>query len=133
MEPAPRTFSIGHVKGRQVIDANGNNVGTVDDVVVDPASWKVSGFIVSLKRDVADRFQLPRKGFLENARIEIGSERVRTVGDNVILNIDASVIGDALREREPLPESVAHPGAPPTVREYDAPVAPPGGYEPPRF
>lgn len=95
-----REVNLGRVKGRPVIDANGDNVGTIEDVVIDPTSWKVSGFLVHLKREVAQRFNV-HSGFLESPRVEVGSDRVRTIGDNVILNIEMDVIGETLRRREP--------------------------------
>lgn len=129
-----RTFNIGRMKGRPVIDANGDNVGTVEDVSVDPNSWKVSGLVVTLKRDVAQRFNVASGGFLDQPRLELGSERIRTVGDNVILNIDMSVIGESLRRRD-ADATPTEPFVPPPATGVYDPVtgtgSPPGGLEPP--
>jgi sporulation protein YlmC with PRC-barrel domain len=102
----PRSFSINDVKGRQVIDANGDNVGTVEDVAIDPQSWKVSGLVVGLRREVAERLDIV--GQRGGARwlgggptVEIRTERIRSVGDNIILNIDRDAIAEALRHGEP--------------------------------
>lgn len=102
-----RNVNLGRVKGRPVIDANGDNVGVVEDVVVDPGTWKVSGFVVQLKRDVAQRFHL-QGGFLDQPRVEVGAERVKTVGDNVILNIGLDVIGDTMRRQDGVEETREH-------------------------
>jgi|ERR1051325_8401453 sporulation protein YlmC with PRC-barrel domain len=112
----PRSFSIGDVKGRQVIDANGDNVGTVEDVAIDPASWKVSGLVVSLRRDVAERLAMGgskgAKGWLGGGpSVEIRTERIRSVGDNIILNIDRDAIAEALRHGAP-PDTSVYGGAP---------------------
>lgn len=133
-----RNVNLGRVKGRPVIDMNGDNVGTVDDVVVDPNSWKVSGFVVTLRREVAQRFHL-QAGFLESPRVEVGSDRVRTVGDNVILNIGLDVIQESLRRRESAYEEARPPGEAPydpltgtgTTMETTPPPA--GPFEPPRY
>ena len=130
-----RNVNLGRVKGRPVIDANGDNVGTVDDVVVDPVTWKVSGFVVTLKRDVAQRFQL-QAGFMDSPRVEVGSERVKTVGDNVILNIPLELIQESLRRREAAdvpPGDVAYD---PVTRAPLDPSQPAPGtspFEPPRY
>src|SRR5439155_26321526 len=131
--PAPRTFNIQSVKGRKVIDSLGNDVGTIEDIVIEPGTWKVSGFLVSLRRDLADKLHVERRGMLANPRIEIGSERVHTVGDNVILNIATEDIADALRERAP-PAPAAEPFTPaldPALSPGDSTMPP--LYEPPRY
>lgn len=134
-----RNVNLGRMKGRPVIDSNGDNVGTVDDVVVDPASWKVSGFVVSLKRDVAQRFNL-NPGLMDAPRVELGSERIRTVGDNVILNIEMDVIGESLRRRDtafeerPPMDPLYDPAAGVGPRSFDDAVPPSSGpLEPPRY
>lgn len=130
-----RSFNLGRMKGRPVIDANGDNVGTVEDVSVDPNTWKVNGLVVSLKRDVAQRFHAGG-GFLDHPRVELGAERIRTVGDNVILNIDLAVIGETLQRRDaPLGEADRYP--PPAASGIYDPLTgtgpPPGPFEPPRY
>lgn len=132
----PRNFSIASVKGRRVIDALGNDVGTIEDIVIEPGSWKVSGFLVNLRRDLATRFQVERKGMLDHPRIEIGANRVQTVGDNIILNIATDTIADALRDRN---ASVV-PERDPFVRDESPFVTGDAGgpstmpsYEPPRY
>lgn len=139
-----RNVNLARVKGRPVIDSNGDNVGVVEDVVVDPGTWKVSGFVVQLKREVAQRFHL-QGGFLDQPRVEVGAERVKTVGDNVILNIGLDVIGDTVRRKEstydearPPGEGVAYdPITGMASGAYDPsttqPTAPGVPFEPPRY
>ena len=135
-----RNVNLGRVKGRPVIDANGDNVGTVDDVAVDPVTWKVSGFVVTLKREVAQKFRL-QAGFMDSPRVEVGSDRVKTVGDNVILNIPLDVIQESLHRREAAPydETRVPPGDvaydPVTGTPLDATQPAPGTspFEPPRY
>lgn len=128
--PMQRNVNLGRMKGRPVIDANGDNVGVVDDVVVDPNSWKVSGFVVTLRREVAQRFQL-QAGFLESPRVELGSERIKTVGDNVILNIDLTVIRESLRRRDATYDDAARPPPAQAGASTFDPVTGPVAYEPP--
>jgi sporulation protein YlmC with PRC-barrel domain len=129
MNTAPRDVNLGQMKGRPVIDSNGDDIGTVEDVVLDPGTWKVSGFLVALRRDVAEKLHLPRKGFLDQGpRIEITSDRIQTVGDNVLLNIDRSTIAEALHADRPLASRLDEP-VPPSGEPYQGPA----NYEPPRF
>jgi sporulation protein YlmC with PRC-barrel domain len=131
MNTPARDVNLGRMKGRPVIDSNGDDIGTVEDVVLDPGTWRVSGFLVTLRREVAEALHIPRKGFLDNGpRIEITSDRVLTVGDNVLLNIDRGTIADALHaDRPPMPGATLDERMPPTTTPYEGSA----GYEPPRF
>lgn len=99
------------IRGRRVIGAHGTTLGTIEDAAIDPRTWRVSGFVVSLKREVAERLNLAeggeRKGFFDlggnhaGPRVQIGAERVATFGENVILNVDAEQIASTLRMAAP--------------------------------
>lgn len=99
-QASTRPFQIGDVKGRRVIDTNGDNVGKIRDVVIEPGTWKVGGFVVSLRRDVAAKLRLERSTFGSGPNVEVPTERVRTVGENVILNVGRDEIGDSMRMGE---------------------------------
>lgn len=124
-----RAFSINDVKGRQVIDANGDNVGTVEDVAIDPQTWKVSGLVVALRREVAERLDMgsgnrsPKAWLGGGPTVEIRTERIRSVGDNIILNIDRDAIAEALRHGAP-PETPY--GGTPEYRSQAEPGTPSG-------
>ncbi|MEA3201601.1 MAG: hypothetical protein QOE90_3029 [Thermoplasmata archaeon] len=97
------------IKGRRVIGRMGTTLGTIEDAAIDPRTWRVSGFVVSLRRDVADRLNMaePRHGLFDahgGPRIQIGAERVATFGENVILNVDTDQIVSTLQASMP-PES----------------------------
>jgi sporulation protein YlmC with PRC-barrel domain len=111
MAPPSRDLNLGRMKGKTVIDSNGDDVGTVEDAVVEPGTWKISGFLVALRRDLAQDLNLGRRGFLDQGpRVEITSDRIRTVGDHVLLNIDRVAFADALRQ--PPPEADLPPREP---------------------
>lgn len=112
--PAPPTgygvgmdeIHLGDIKGRRVIGNHGTTLGTIEDAAVDPRTWRISGFVVSLRRDIADRFDVERRrkgGLFEQGgpRVQIGAERVQTFGENVILNVDAEQIATSLRAAMP--------------------------------
>lgn len=84
-------FSVEQLKGRPVIDRNGKNLGQVTDVSLNPRDWRVTGFIVDVDREIADRLHLDRP-MMGNARLQVGAERVETFGDNLILNVGLAEI-----------------------------------------
>ncbi len=110
---------LADIKGRRVIGNHGTTLGTIEDAAIDPRTWRVSGFVVSLRRDVAERFDVEprhhRGGLFEQGgpRIQIGAERVQTFGENVILNVDADQIASTLRAASPGEENVDYTDEPP--------------------
>ncbi len=93
-------ISADSLKGRSVIDSRGTSVGKVDDVAFDPLTWKVQGLVVNLDRDVAIDLRMKPSAF-SSARLELSPERVRTVGDNVILNVDTDELAGMVRKDQP--------------------------------
>lgn len=88
---------IGDLKGRPVIGNRGTTVGRIEDVTIDPHTWKVSGFVVNLRRELAQRFNMEAPLLGDAPRIVLGAERVQTVGENVLLNVDADEMAAQLR------------------------------------
>lgn len=85
------------LRGRQVIDNKGKNIGSVNDIAIDPSSWRVRGLIVDIEREVAENLHMDKPIFSGKPRLEIGTERVEALGDNVILNVDTDQIAGLLR------------------------------------
>lgn len=79
--------SAEQIKGRHVIDRAGNELGDVEDVTFDPTALRVTGFIVRMNKQSAERLQLSAP-LLGSARIEVGADRLGSIGDTVLLNID---------------------------------------------
>jgi sporulation protein YlmC with PRC-barrel domain len=100
--PAHSTFNLHDVRNRPVIDDHGDNVGRVVDVVVDATGWKVSHFLVSLDRALAPQVSGRSPGlFAGNDHLfEVEARRIRSVGDNVILDVDLHSILDRLRTHD---------------------------------
>lgn len=83
------------LKGRNVIDSRGATIGEVSDVALDPVGWRVTGLLVNVNKEVADRLRLDRP-LLGAAQVEFGAERIGSVSDNVILNLNSDEIAGAL-------------------------------------
>lgn len=96
-------FHLEDVKNRNVIDSRGDNVGRIVDVVIDPGSWRVSHFLVNLRRDLEPEVTGRQPALFESGGghlFELAAERVRTVGDNVVLNVGLDTILERLRAAE---------------------------------
>lgn len=93
-------LNAGDLRGREVIDSRGNVLGEVKDVTLDPAKWRVTGLRVGLKRDVADKLRVERP-LVGSADLSLAVERVKNIGDTVMLNVDTTQIGELLNHKGP--------------------------------
>lgn len=85
------------VRGREVFDSAGNRLGNIEDVTFNADGLRVTGFIVKMDREAAERLNLdpPRLG---SARLEVSAERLASLGDSVLLNVDQREIAGMLDE-----------------------------------
>lgn len=85
-----------NLKGRNVLDSGGNLIGTVEDILFDPGTWTVEGILVGLKREAADDLNV-RRSLGRDARLTLTRQRVGTIGDAVILNVNRDDLAGLLR------------------------------------
>lgn len=88
-------ISVEQMRGRQVFDKAGNELGNVEDMTFNPDGLRVTGFVVKVSKDAADRLHLDRP-VLGSARINVGADRLRSIGDSVLLNIEQREMADML-------------------------------------
>lgn len=88
------------VRGRQVFDKGGNRLGSVEDVTFDPEALRVTGFIVKMDREAAERLHLDPP-VLGSARLQVSAERLATLGDGLMLNIEQRDMAGMLYGRGP--------------------------------
>lgn len=89
-------YNVDDLKGRSVIDEGGTTIGEVKDLVFDADHWTVDSIVVDLRKEVADDLHIDKPAF-GKAHLKISRERVRTVGDNVMLNVTSDDIAQLLR------------------------------------
>ena len=73
------------LRNRSVIDAAGNVIGEVDDVVIDSDTWQVTALRIRLKRETAAAMGV-RAGAFRAALFDVTSEAVKGVAETVVLN-----------------------------------------------
>ena len=79
-------LSDGTLRGRTVIASDGNAVGEITTLFLDSDAWHVESFLVTLRREVADKLGVSRNVFRPGT-LEIPVATVQSVGDAVVLSI----------------------------------------------
>ena len=79
--------TFGSLQGRPVLDRSGKDLGTVDDVAFDARDMRITGIRVKLAREATEGLHMHRPAF-GRARLEVGVDRIGSVGDSVLLNVD---------------------------------------------
>lgn len=110
-------YTLDQIRGRPVIDTRGNTLGDVQDVTFDPTNWEVRNVLVNLRKEIADDLRIDKPTF-GNARLSVSRERVQTLGENVILNVNTDDIAMMLRGGAPTGTA-----APPTGQTGTMPPA----------
>jgi sporulation protein YlmC with PRC-barrel domain len=95
------------LRGRTVIGADGNAIGSLVELFISSTDWRVESIRIELKKDIADRIGASRT-LLHRGTIELPVSFIQSVGDAVVLSIEV----DKLREahRSPERDEAPHPG-----------------------
>jgi sporulation protein YlmC with PRC-barrel domain len=96
-----------HLRGRTVLDAGGQVVGTLDELIVDTETLELAGIRLRLKREVAREIGASA-GLFHGAMLELPMEMVSAAGDAVILSVPLARLhelaaGSDKRPPEPAP------------------------------
>lgn len=67
---------IGEIKGKEVLDSNGNLIGTVDDFEWDENNFKIKNFVI-LEKGVGSKLGMGKDLFLP-------VENIKTIGEKVL-------------------------------------------------
>ena len=78
-------FSEGVLKGRTVVADGGQELGTVETLVIDGASWKVESLQVKLNSETAELLG-KYWNYFHAGRIELPIRLVHSVSDTVLLS-----------------------------------------------
>lgn len=86
-------LSDDNLHGRTVIAADGQAIGEVAALFLDSDVWRVESLQIKLRKEVADQLGAAR-GVFHAGTLEIPIRMVQSVGDAVVLAVEA----DALRQ-----------------------------------
>ncbi len=82
-----------NLRGRTVISADGQAIGSVKAIFLDSTEWRVESISVELGKDAADRIGASRSMFRHGV-VELPVRLIQSVGDTVVLGVGV----DQLRE-----------------------------------
>jgi len=86
--------AVGDIIGKDVITQDGVDMGEVKDLDVDVGSWRVTGVVVKLNRDVLERLHM-RRPMLGTQEILVATADVTGVSDRVVLSRSLDVYAKA--------------------------------------
>ena len=73
--------TFGELKGLQVMSGAGRVIGKVSDLEIDPSTWRVTGLLIKLDKDVSAELGQKRRA----SQLVIQVEHVKAVSDMVLL------------------------------------------------
>ncbi len=86
--------------GKELSGSEGEDVGKVDDMIIDTDSWDLPSMLVKLEKDVLETLDI-KKSLLSKTRLGISMSHVTSIGDKVMLDSSAKEMGKIL-EDEPI-------------------------------
>ncbi len=100
-------MEFAELRQRAVVDAAGRVVGDVDEVAIDTSTWRVKTLRVKLRRAAGAAIGAEQSIF-RAGHIEVPSDMVQSVGDAVVLRVDARELvpsgQDEIDARAPKPK-----------------------------
>ena len=100
--------STAQLKGMTVLEAGGQVVGTLDELLVDMDSWTVAAIRLRVKREIAREIGAPGSIF-QSALLEIPIEMVAAARDAVILSVPLATLRELARQKPPAPDNPVPP------------------------
>jgi sporulation protein YlmC with PRC-barrel domain len=88
------------LRGRTVISADGNAIGSLVELFIDSSDWRVESIRIELRKDIADRIGASRS-LLHRGTIELPVSFIQSVGDAVVLSVEVEQLREAHRSPEP--------------------------------
>lgn len=84
------------LQGRTVISADGTALGSLSELFVSTADWRVEAIRIELHKDIADRIGASRTMF-HRGTLELPTGFIQSVGDAVVLTVDVEQLSEAHR------------------------------------
>jgi sporulation protein YlmC with PRC-barrel domain len=96
INPSQVPLMAGNIVGRRAVGRKGQEIGIVESIVFDTdGPWMVRSISVRLGKEVAADLKV-KKSLFNTPLISITTKDIRTVGDIVMLSIDANQLGEIM-------------------------------------
>ncbi|MFO7792058.1 MAG: PRC-barrel domain-containing protein [Candidatus Saliniplasma sp.] len=86
--------------GMEVSGSQGNDVGKVDDILIDSKSLGTLSMLVKVNKDILETLDL-EKSLLSKTKLGISMEHVKSIGDKIMLDASLDDMGKIIQE-EPI-------------------------------
>jgi sporulation protein YlmC with PRC-barrel domain len=96
-----------HLKGRSVIDGEGNLVGTVEEILIDSLSLEIEALRVKLDRDAGKDLGV-KGGVFHAATVDVPRDLITAAGDTVILKASRAALQPRMDSDEAEGEGAAY-------------------------
>lgn len=98
INPSQVPLMAGNIVGRRVAGSQGRHIGTVESIIfATEGPWMVQSLTVRLGKEVTAELKL-EKSLISTPLISIATKDIRTVGDIVMLSIDATGLGERVKK-----------------------------------
>jgi sporulation protein YlmC with PRC-barrel domain len=97
---ATKPLEMGCIDDRDVITADGRNIGTLTGAWIDFNTWSVTKLIVNLNKEVVDELNV-KKPILRTARVNVPVTYVKNIADVVQLNTDVPTLSTVFATNQP--------------------------------
>lgn len=94
------------LRGKTVITADGQAIGTVVGLYIDQAKWHIDSLHVQVRKEIADRIGMKRSAF-RRIGLELPIHLIQSVGDAIVLGVGV----DELRHLQHPPPVSDQPAA----------------------
>jgi sporulation protein YlmC with PRC-barrel domain len=71
----------------QVVGTGGKVLGQVQDIQLEPSTWKMPSLAISIEREVMDRMKM-KKPFMGRGQLTLSTVHVNSIKDYIMLNTD---------------------------------------------
>ena len=91
------------LNGRAVISADGKVLGSISELFISGAEWRLESIRIELRNDIADRIGAHRTVF-HRGTIELPVSFMQSVGDAVVLTVGVDELREAHRTATATPQ-----------------------------
>ena len=88
-----KAIQASKLKGKTITAADGTEVGEVEEVHIDPSSWKVTALQVRVRRGVLEKLQVDQPVFGQGKSLLLDPAHVDRVADDIHVTDDIWDIG----------------------------------------